>query len=63
MPRAAVSYIAGVVDWLAEKICLETIDDGFIQEQLDYFNSGEPVHGVLDPACGSGTGTVVRAPS
>lgn len=42
-------------DWLAEKICMETIDDVFIQEQLDNFNKGEPVHGVLDPACGSGT--------
>ena len=42
-------------DWLAEKLCLETIDDGFIQEQLGNFNTGNPVHGVLDPACGSGT--------
>lgn len=42
-------------DWLAEKLCMDTIDDGFIQEQLDNFNAGKPVHGVLDPACGSGT--------
>ena len=42
-------------DWLAEKICMETIDDTFIQEQLDNFNRGEQIHGVLDPACGSGT--------
>ena len=42
-------------DWLAEKICLDTIDDAFIQKQIDNHTAGVPVHGVLDPACGSGT--------
>ena len=42
-------------DWLAEKLCADTINDDFIREQLDTFNGGKEVHGVLDPACGSGT--------
>ena len=42
-------------DWLAEKLCLDTIEDNFILEQLNNFNRGDPVYGVLDPACGSGT--------
>ena len=42
-------------DWLAEKLCSDTIDDDFIQEQLNNHAAGKPVYGVLDPACGSGT--------
>lgn len=42
-------------DWLAELICSEIIDDGFIEEQIRKFESGGAVSGVLDPACGSGT--------
>lgn len=42
-------------DWLADKLCLDTIDDAFIQEQIDNYNADKPVQGVLDPACGSGT--------
>ena len=42
-------------DWLAELLCRKVIDDGFIAEQIRRFESGMPVSGVLDPACGSGT--------
>ena len=42
-------------DWLAEKICRDIIDDGYIREQIRRFRSGDPVKGVMDPACGSGT--------
>ena len=42
-------------DWLAETLCRRVIDDGFIQEQIRKFESGEAVSVVLDPACGSGT--------
>lgn len=42
-------------DWLAEKICQDVIDDGYIKEQVDLFRSGKPINGVMDPACGSGT--------
>ncbi len=53
----------GFVQWvpdseigrLAEIICSEIIDDGFIEEQIRKFESGGAVSGVLDPACGSGT--------
>lgn len=42
-------------DWLAEKICLEVIDDDYIAEQIKLFRSGMQVSGILDPCCGSGT--------
>ena len=42
-------------DWLAEKICRDVIDDDYIAEQVDRFQSGKPLNGVMDPACGSGT--------
>ena len=45
-------------DWLAEMICLEIIDEGFIARQIDAFRGGEGANGiscVLDPTCGSGT--------
>lgn len=42
-------------DWLAEKICDETIDDAYILEQLENFIQDRPVRPILDPACGSGT--------
>ena len=42
-------------DWLAEKVCLDIIDDRYIAGQLRLFMEGRPVAGILDPACGSGT--------
>lgn len=42
-------------DWLAEKACLDIIDDKYIAGQLRRFMEGKPVEGILDPACGSGT--------
>ena len=42
-------------DWLAERICEEVLDDGYIAEQVRAFMEGEEVGGILDPACGSGT--------
>jgi len=42
-------------DWLAEIVCAEVIDDGFIAEQARRYGAGLEVQGVLDPACGSGT--------
>jgi len=45
-------------DWLAEMICLEIIDEGFIAKQIDAFRGGEGANDiscVLDPTCGSGT--------
>ena len=42
-------------DWLAEKICMDIIDDAYIEEQIANFRRGETVMGVLDPCCGSGT--------
>lgn len=42
-------------DWLAEKICKETIDNDYISEELDNFVQNRPVRPILDPACGSGT--------
>lgn len=42
-------------DWLAEKLCLEVIDDDYLAEQIKLFRSGRPVLGILDPCCGSGT--------
>ena len=42
-------------DWLAEKICRDVIDDDYIREQVERFQSGGPLNGVMDPACGSGT--------
>ena len=41
-------------DWLAEKICLEVIDDDYIAEQIKLFRNGRQVSGILDPCCGSG---------
>ena len=42
-------------DWLAEKICEEIIDIDYIKEQLARYLDGEQLHGIIDPACGSGT--------
>lgn len=42
-------------DWLAEKVCADVIDDGYIAEQVRAFMEGGQVGGILDPACGSGT--------
>ena len=42
-------------DWLAERVCLDVIDDEYVAEQLSLFEEGRPVAGILDPACGSGT--------
>ena len=42
-------------DWLAEKVCADVIDDGYIAEQVGAFMEGGQVGGILDPACGSGT--------
>lgn len=42
-------------DWLAERVCLDVIDDEYVAEQLRLFQEGRPVAGILDPACGSGT--------
>ena len=42
-------------DWLAEKICSETIDYDYISKELDNFIQNRPVRPILDPACGSGT--------
>lgn len=42
-------------DWLAEKICAESIDDSYIEQQMDNFIHNRPVRAILDPACGSGT--------
>ena len=41
-------------DWLAEKVCLDVIDDAYIRKQLDNFANGDPLSGIIDPACGSG---------
>ena len=42
-------------DWLAEKICAEIIDTEYIDEQLSRYLDNEQLHGIIDPACGSGT--------
>lgn len=42
-------------DWLADMVCHQAIDDGFILEQLKNSRTGRPVMTVLDPCCGSGT--------
>lgn len=42
-------------DWVAEKMCMEIIDDGYIARQIKRFNARHAVEPVLDPACGSGT--------
>jgi len=45
-------------DWLAEMICKEVIDEGFIAKQIDTFRNGDGANDVscaLDPTCGSGT--------
>ena len=41
-------------DWLAEKVCLDVIDDAYIRKQLDNFTNDRPLNGIIDPACGSG---------
>ena len=41
-------------DWLAELLCLEVLDDKWIQKCIDDHHVGK-YSGVLDPACGSGT--------
>ena len=45
-------------DWLAEKICLEVIDDAYIERWVRTGNSEDErrrLGGVMDPTCGSGT--------
>lgn len=42
-------------DWLAEKICDEILDEGYIENQVAKFMAGNDTDGILDPACGSGT--------
>lgn len=42
-------------DWLADMLVNEIIDDKYIKTQLENFLNNDPVHGILDPACGSGT--------
>ena len=42
-------------DWLAEKLCHTMIDDEYISQQIKQHTTGQQLHGVLDPACGSGT--------
>ena len=42
-------------DWLAEKLCNTVIDDRYISQQIKRYTTGQQLHGVLDPACGSGT--------
>ena len=42
-------------DWLAEKLARTVIDEQYIKKQLDLFQEDKIVHGVLDPACGSGS--------
>ena len=42
-------------DWLAEKLCCTIIDNRYISQQIKRYNAGQQLHGVLDPACGSGT--------
>lgn len=42
-------------DWLAEKLCQELIDEEYVNSQLIEFVNKKPVHGILDPTCGSGT--------
>ena len=41
-------------DWLAEKLAKTVIDEKYIKEQLESFQSDGTVKPVLDPACGSG---------
>ena len=41
-------------DWLAEKLAMAVIDEKYIREQLESFQSDGAVRPVLDPACGSG---------
>ena len=42
-------------DWLAEKVCHTVIDDEYLVHQVRRHQGGQPVLGVLDPSCGSGT--------
>ena len=42
-------------DWLAEKLCHTIMDNRYISQQIKRYNAGQQLHGVLDPACGSGT--------
>lgn len=42
-------------DWLAQKLCSDVIDEGFLRAQVDAYKSGGDVLAVMDPACGSGT--------
>ena len=41
-------------DWLAEKLAMTAIDEKYVREQLESFQSDGTVKPVLDPACGSG---------
>ena len=41
-------------DWLAEKLCMEVIDDKFIQSMIKSYHDKDTER-ILDPACGSGT--------
>ena len=42
-------------DWLAEKLCEEVIDDGYIREHIEAYFNGKYGGCVTDPSCGSGT--------
>ena len=42
-------------DWVAEKMCMEVIDDRYVARQVGRFLGGKSVEPILDPACGSGT--------
>lgn len=42
-------------DWLAEKLAMTVIDEKYIEEQLESFQSRGAVMPILDPACGSGS--------
>ena len=42
-------------DWLAEKLAMTVIDEKYIAEQLESFQTTGTVKPVLDPACGSGS--------
>ena len=54
-------------DWLAEKLCMDVIDNDYIEEWIRKYNSNrmssvnhdyktiKELGGIMDPACGSGT--------
>ncbi len=45
-------------DWLAEKLCMDVIDDEYIESWVrsgNDHNANKSLGGIMDPACGSGT--------